>query len=238
MSVLSLVPVTRKRGTPAVSDTRHASRAAGWPRALDVELAVQHVGAEVGERLVNHVLACRGASARRRPQESHTGSDAPSVRLAGPRVLVFSGSSARPQACCSPSEGMLLWYTCSGATRRVGHVLHRMRAGSRVGSAAGVRAPWRLRPRRPASGAREEVDCRATPPREASLRRGAVRRSADAAAGQGTGCKGLDRRRESRKCLVEGGKVLSWLPSTAAPSDGEAASSSGGASRAWTAVAV
>jgi len=36
---------------------------------------------------------------------------APSVRFAGPRVLVFSGSSAKPQACCLPWEGTAEWYT-------------------------------------------------------------------------------------------------------------------------------
>ena len=34
---------------------------------------------------------------------------APSVRFAGPRVFVFKGSSAKPQACGSPSEGTAEW---------------------------------------------------------------------------------------------------------------------------------
>ena len=45
---------------------------------------------------------------------------APSVRLAGPRVVVFSGSSAQPHAWGSPSDGTSLWYTC-GARARVTH---------------------------------------------------------------------------------------------------------------------
>ena len=60
MSVLSLVPATQ--GSGKSSCVRHTARQprSGLPRALDVELAVQHVGAEVGERLVNHVLPCTG----------------------------------------------------------------------------------------------------------------------------------------------------------------------------------
>ena len=42
---------------------------------------------------------------------------APSVRLAGPRVVVFSGSSAQPHAWGSPSDGTSLWYTCNTRER-------------------------------------------------------------------------------------------------------------------------
>ena len=149
-----------------------------WRRTLDVELAVQHVCSEVGERLVNHVLACPRAC---QSSEANWGSRerrAVCFLRRPPRLGVQRQQREAAGVLLSVGGDVAVVHLHEGkvpSTQRVRHARHSScDCGSRRRCCRRARtmAPYPPLPR---------LKRKPRPLREASLRRGSVRRSADAA---------------------------------------------------------